>query len=280
MPSLSLPLSSTPTTSGVRKYTGWPSIAGFGLDAAHAPADDADAVDHRRVAVGADQRVGVVDAVSLVHAAREILEVHLVHDADARRHDLERVERLHAPFHELVALVVALELELHVEVERVRRAVVVDHHRVVDDQVDRHQRLDRLRILAQRVGDVAHRRQVGEQRNAGEVLQHDARDDERDLVGARAGRRPVRELRTCSSVTFLPSQLRSTDSSTMRIDTGKRATFGWPRRAQRRQRIELCRSRRRGASVPGACRTGCAAWRVLGWMLVLRGRAAGRVVAC
>ena len=37
--------------------------AGFGLDAAHAPADDADAVDHRRVAVGADERVGVVDAV-------------------------------------------------------------------------------------------------------------------------------------------------------------------------------------------------------------------------
>ena len=29
---------------------------------------------------------------------------------------------------------------------------------------------------------------------------------------------------TCSGVTFTPSQLRSTDSSTMRIDTGKRAT--------------------------------------------------------
>src|SRR5690606_39316172 len=28
--------------------------------------------------------------------------------------------------------------------------------------------------------------------------------------------------RTCCSVTFLPSQLRSTDSSTMRIDTGRR----------------------------------------------------------
>ncbi len=35
----------------------------LGLDAAHAPADDADAVDHRRVAVGADQRVRIVDAV-------------------------------------------------------------------------------------------------------------------------------------------------------------------------------------------------------------------------
>ena len=39
--------------------------AGLGLDAAHAPADDADAVDHRGVAVGADQRIGIVDAVLL-----------------------------------------------------------------------------------------------------------------------------------------------------------------------------------------------------------------------
>ena len=31
---------------------------------------------------------------------------------------------------------------------------------------------------------------------------------------------------TCSGVTFLPSQLRSTDSSTIRIETGRRATFG------------------------------------------------------
>ena len=44
--------------------------AGLGLDAAHAPADHADAVDHGGVAVGADQRVGIADAVArLVHAA-------------------------------------------------------------------------------------------------------------------------------------------------------------------------------------------------------------------
>jgi hypothetical protein len=34
--------------------------------------------------------------------------------------------------------------------------------------------------------------------------------------------------RTCSSVTFLPSQLRSTDSSTMRIDIGKREILPMP----------------------------------------------------
>ena len=36
--------------------------ARFGLDAADAPADDAESVDHRRVRVGADERVGIRDA--------------------------------------------------------------------------------------------------------------------------------------------------------------------------------------------------------------------------
>jgi hypothetical protein len=82
--------------------------AGFGLDAADAPADDPQAVDHRGVRIGADERVGIVDAVCSQHALREVLEVHLVHDADAGRHDLEGVERLHAPLEELVARAVAL----------------------------------------------------------------------------------------------------------------------------------------------------------------------------
>ena len=33
--------------------------AGFGFDSADAPADDAETVDHRRVRIGADQRVGI-----------------------------------------------------------------------------------------------------------------------------------------------------------------------------------------------------------------------------
>ena len=43
--------------------------AGFRFDAADAPADDAEAVDHRRVRVGADQRIRVKDD-RRVHGAR------------------------------------------------------------------------------------------------------------------------------------------------------------------------------------------------------------------
>jgi hypothetical protein len=93
---------------------------GLGLDAADAPADDAEPVNHRRVRVRADERVGVVNAVSLHHAAREVFEVDLVDDAYAGRDDVEALERLHAPLEELVARAVAAELGLHVEPQRVR----------------------------------------------------------------------------------------------------------------------------------------------------------------
>ena len=42
---------------------------GFGLDAADAPADDAQAVDHGRVAVGADERVGQRDRADRIRRA-------------------------------------------------------------------------------------------------------------------------------------------------------------------------------------------------------------------
>jgi hypothetical protein len=73
----------------------------------------------------------------------------------------------------------------------------------------------------------AHGRQIGQQGHARKVLQHHAGHHERDFVGARGLGLPVappgpRDRR----VTFLPSQLRNTDSSTMRMDTGKRAMPG------------------------------------------------------
>ena len=153
---------------------------------------------------------------------REVFEVDLVDDADAGRHDLEGLEGLHAPLQELVALAVAQELDLEVRGEGVGRADDVDLHRVVHDEVHRHERLDQLRVPAEALHRGAHGGEVHEQRHAGEVLQHDAGDDEGNLRGARRfGFQPAR-ARTSSSVTRWPSQLRSSDSSTMRMETGRR----------------------------------------------------------
>src|SRR3546814_15542623 len=93
------------------------------LDPADAPAEHAEAVDHRRVAVGADERVGIgnlvpVRPLRMPHRLADIFEIDLMADAGAGGHDLEIVERLRAPFEELVALHVALIFERDVILER------------------------------------------------------------------------------------------------------------------------------------------------------------------
>ena len=109
-------------------------------------------------------------------------------------HDLEGFKGLHRPLHEGVALGIALEFELGVEVEGVFRAVVVDLHRVVDHQVDGGERLDDLGVLAKARGGAAHGREVGQNRNAGQVLQHDAREHKGNFLGARGVGLPVGNL--------------------------------------------------------------------------------------
>ena len=111
-----------------------------------------------------------------------------------RGHDLEGIEGLHAPLHELVAFLVALEFERHVLLERLGGAEIVDLHRMVHHQVHRYQRLDQLRVLAHLLRNRAHCSQIGEYRDASEVLQHDPREHERDLIGPCRVRFPVREL--------------------------------------------------------------------------------------
>ena len=122
---------------------------GLGLDAADAPAEDAEAVDHGGVRVGADAGVGVGDAAALEHHAGQVLDVDLVHDAGARGDDLEVVERGLAPAQELVALTVALVLELDVLLERVGAAEDVGDDRVVDDHLGRRERVDPGRVAAE-----------------------------------------------------------------------------------------------------------------------------------
>ncbi len=86
----------------------------FGFDAAHAPTDDAQAVDHRGVAVGADEAVGEGNAVAGEHDLGEVFQIHLMHDAGRRRDHAEVVKRLLAPAQELVPFLIPLEFALDV----------------------------------------------------------------------------------------------------------------------------------------------------------------------
>jgi hypothetical protein len=173
----------------------------LGLDPAHAPADDPQAVDHRGVAVGADERVGhghgeaAVGRFAEEDAAGQVFEVDLVDDPDRRRDDPEVAEGLLAPPQEGVPLGIAGELDVDVLGQGVVAAEEIDLHRVVDHQIDRHQRIDLGRIAPQPLHRRPHRRQVDHAGHAGEVLQHDPGRLEGDLLGGRldgvpGGQRP------------------------------------------------------------------------------------------
>src|SRR5207302_10262706 len=105
---------------------------GFGLDAADAPAEHAQAVDHRGVRVGAEERVRHRDAVAHDHDLREPLEINLMADPRARRDDAERLEGLGRPAEDRVALAVTFVLALEVALVHVARAEEVVLYRVVD----------------------------------------------------------------------------------------------------------------------------------------------------
>ena len=161
------------------------------LDSADAPAQNAKAVDHGGVAVGADTGVRVSDgrAVLIVrrpHALAEIFEVHLVADAGARWNGSEVLEALGTPFEEVVALRIAGIFELDVLFERLGVAEFVDHDRMVDHQVDRNLRVDLGGITTKLCDRIAHRGEIDHARHAGEILQQHARGAVLDfLAGGR-----------------------------------------------------------------------------------------------
>ena len=110
-----------------------------------------------------------------------MLDVDLVHDAGARGHDLEVVERRLAPAEELVALAIALVLDLDVALEGVLGAEEVGDDGVVDDHLGRRERVDLLGVAAERDDGLAHRGEVDDAWHAREVLHDDASRRELDL---------------------------------------------------------------------------------------------------
>src|SRR5579859_7999064 len=152
-------------------------------------------------------------------------------DADPGRHNLEGVKRLHAPFKKLVTLAVALELDFEVAGKRVRGAVYVHLDRMVHDQIHRHQRLIILGFLPKRA---TAERIAARSTSSGTPVKscNTMRATMKGISSVRtAFGCQLASARTLCSVTFLPSQLRRTDSSTSRMETGRRETGPAPARS-------------------------------------------------
>ncbi len=167
---------------------------GLGFNPADAPAENAEAVDHGGVRVGADERIREREALAVLRFAeddaREVFEIHLMADARVGRDDFEVAKTLLAPAEEGVALDIALHFEVGVEGESARRAEFVDLDRVVDHEFGREQRIDFLRVAAEIANGVAHRGEIDDGRNAREILEQDAGGHEGDFSfrSARGGR--------------------------------------------------------------------------------------------
>ena len=114
-------------------------------------------------------------------------------DAGAGRHHGEIRKRLLAPFQEFVAFLVLLVFLDHVLAEGLVVAEEVHDHRVVDDEIDRHQRIDLFGVAAERLHRVAHRGEIDHGGNAGEILHQHARRAESDFMLERALLQPFGE---------------------------------------------------------------------------------------
>src|SRR5438477_5041311 len=123
-------------------------------------------------------------------------------DPDSGRNESESFESLLAPFQELVALAIAFEFHFHVQAQRFCRAGEIDLHRVIDHEIDWHERFDDFRIAAQFLHRASHRGEIYDQRNAGEILQDDARDHEWDFLVRGRFRIPI-----CERLDILPPDL-------------------------------------------------------------------------
>ncbi len=127
---------------------------GFGLNSSNAPAEHGEAVDHRRVGIGADQciRIGQFNSAAFGRAGpdrlRQEFKIDLMADTRAGRNHAEVRECALPPFQEPVALAVALVFERNVLAERLTTTEGIDDHGMVDDQIHRHQWVDLLRIAA------------------------------------------------------------------------------------------------------------------------------------
>src|SRR5205814_10515313 len=146
----------------------------FRFNSADAPSVHAERIEHRRMGIRADERIGIrFDTIAgryRANDAREIFQIYLMADARAWRNSLEILKRGLAPTQERVTLHVALKFEFGVQRERIAGAEIVHLHRVVDDEFHGKERSDARWITSDLVDRLAHRGKTDERGNAGEIL--------------------------------------------------------------------------------------------------------------
>src|SRR6266487_246674 len=155
----------------------------FRFYTADAPAEDAQAIDHGGVRVGANECIGKSDHVAVLllchYHGSEVLKVHLVDNAGARRYNTKIAERLLPPAQQGITLAVAFVLSLDIASKGERRAEHIYLHRVIDYEVSRHQGIHSFGVASHASNSGAHGGEIGYRWHACKILQQHASGQER-----------------------------------------------------------------------------------------------------
>jgi hypothetical protein len=158
-----------------------------------------------------------------------------VDDARAGWDDPEVLERALRPSEQRVTLAVPLVLLLDVEFEGADGPVGVDLHRMVDDEVDGHERVDARGIAAEPGHRRAHRREVHHARDAREVLEQHTSRQERELGRVGGLRNPARQH---PHVVLLERLVRLVAQRVLEQHLDRDRHLVQPERGHGRQRVE------------------------------------------
>ncbi len=143
----------------------------FGFDAANSPAEDAQPIDHRRVAIGAHQCVCEPTTVFLTGDIGNPLEIYLVDNPSPRGDGTESFKTLLTPFEEFITLHISLVFNFQISLLGIGENTGVIHlHAVVDDQVNRNLGIDLFRISTQGHHRIAESGDIDHRGNSGEIL--------------------------------------------------------------------------------------------------------------
>ncbi|MNC04325.1 hypothetical protein D3C75_517620 [compost metagenome] len=107
-----------------------------------------------------------------------------MHDSGCRRNGAEVVECRLRPAQEAVALLIAFKFDIHIIFKCIGCAECINHDGMVNNKINRNERIDLLRISAGLLDGIAHSRQIDYHRDTGEILQHDSRRDKRNFLVA------------------------------------------------------------------------------------------------
>ena len=145
----------------------------FGFNSANAPAQNAQAVNHGGMRIGAHQSIRIGHPLFILQFTpdrfAQVFKIHLVADTRTGRNDAKAAKGLLPPLQKDVTFVVTLHFQTYVFAKGIVVTKVVHGDRVVDNEINGRERIY-FSGIAKALHRFAHCRKVNHSRDPGKVL--------------------------------------------------------------------------------------------------------------